>query len=123
MGKADDDGVYPQASLHPTTSSKLMANLRLACRWSNFDRKILGIADAKSGHDVDKIKELGLTPVDSNHVDVPGFTELPLTIECKVKYVQDQGSEGCCQRIPGRHVPAGQWISRGEPRLPHRLHG
>lgn len=77
---------------HRCTHDQLEAHgeFTVSVPMGNFDRKILGIAGTKSGHDVDKIKERGLTPVDSNHVDVPGFAELPLTIECKVKYVQDQ---------------------------------
>ena len=50
------------------------------------DRSILGICGTKSGRDMDKIKEPGLTLVDSDNVAVPGIKELPLTLECKVIY-------------------------------------
>ena len=55
-----------------------------------IDRKILGVCGTKSGRDMDKIKELGLTLVESDHVSVPGIKELPLTLECKVIYKQMQ---------------------------------
>ena len=56
----------------------------------DFDRKILGVCGAKSGRDIDKFKELGLTPVDSAKISVPGIAQLPLTLECKVIYKQTQ---------------------------------
>ncbi len=51
-----------------------------------FNRKILGIAGTKSGHNIDKIKELGVTLEDPETTTVPGIKELPLTLECRVVY-------------------------------------
>lgn len=92
---------------HRCTHDQLEAHgeFTVSVPMGNFDRKILGIAGTKSGHDVDKIKELGLTPVDSNHVDVPGFAELPLTIECKVKYVQDQDPKAVANEFQADMYP------------------
>lgn len=56
----------------------------------NFNKKILGLAGTKSGHNVDKIKEIGLTLEQSEKISVPGIKELPLTLECKVLYKQEQ---------------------------------
>lgn len=56
----------------------------------NFDRKILGIAGSKSGRDMDKIKELGVTLENPETISVPGIKELPLTLECRVVYKQKQ---------------------------------
>jgi flavin reductase (DIM6/NTAB) family NADH-FMN oxidoreductase RutF len=39
---------------------------------------------------VDKIEKLGLRTVDGDTVAVPAIVELPLTLECKVIYRQDQ---------------------------------
>ena len=39
---------------------------------------------------MDKIAELGLTLEDPEVVAAPGIRELPLTLECKIRYVQDQ---------------------------------
>ena len=44
----------------------------------------------KSGRDVDKAKEIGLTYEDPETISVPGVKELPLTLECKVVYKQKQ---------------------------------
>ena len=56
----------------------------------DFNKKILGIAGTKSGRDMDKIKEIGLTLEESEKISVPGIKELPLTLECKVLYKQEQ---------------------------------
>ena len=55
-----------------------------------IDKNILGICGTKSGRDMDKIKELGLTLEEGETVSVPAIKELPLTLECKVIYKQDQ---------------------------------
>lgn len=48
-----------------------------------FDPKILGVCGSKSGRDMDKAKELGLTLVDPEVISVPAVKELPLTLECR----------------------------------------
>ncbi|HMM16094.1 MAG TPA: flavin reductase family protein [Petrimonas sp.] len=58
-----------------------------------FDKKILGICGTKSGRDMDKIKELGLTLETPEIVSVPAIKELPLTLECKVVYKQKQDEQ------------------------------
>lgn len=55
-----------------------------------FDKKILGFCGTKSGGTVDKIRELGLTPVAAEAISIPGIRELPLTLECRVVYRQKQ---------------------------------
>lgn len=54
------------------------------------DKNILSVCGTKSGRDMDKIAQLGLTLEEGETVDVPGIRELPLTLECKVIYKQDQ---------------------------------
>ena len=54
------------------------------------DKNILAVCGTKSGRDMDKIKELGLTLVPGDTVSVPAIAQLPLTLECKVIYSQDQ---------------------------------
>ena len=55
------------------------------------DRKAaLGFCGSKSGRDVDKIKELGLTLEEPETISVPGIKEFPITLECRVVYKQDQ---------------------------------
>lgn len=53
-------------------------------------KSILAVCGTKSGRDIDKIKELGLTLEEGKTVSVPAIRELPLTLECKVIYKQDQ---------------------------------
>ena len=54
------------------------------------DKKIISVCGTKSGRDMDKFAQLGLTAVPGDIVKVPGIKELPLTLECKVIYKQDQ---------------------------------
>ncbi len=54
------------------------------------DKNVLAVCGSKSGRDMDKIKELGLTLEPGQTVSVPGIKEFPLTLECKVLYQQDQ---------------------------------
>lgn len=56
-------------------------------------KEILKICGSKSGRDMDKIGELGLTLEEGEEISVPGLKELPLTLECKVVYRQKQNIE------------------------------
>ena len=60
---------------------------------NNFRRKILGVCGSKSGRDLDKIEAAGLTLVEPEVISVPGIKELPLTLECRVLYRQEQESD------------------------------
>lgn len=64
-----------------------------------FDKRIIGICGGKSGRDIDKIKEAGLTLVEPEEVSVPAIKELPLTLECKVMYAQKQDLSALSQEI------------------------
>ena len=57
-----------------------------------FDKKIMTLCGTKSGRDMDKIKETGLTPEEPEVISVPGLKEFPLTLECRVLYSQKQES-------------------------------
>lgn len=46
----------------------------------------------KSGKDVDKFKELGLTPLAAQHVKAPLIGESPVSIECRVREILPLGS-------------------------------
>lgn len=52
-------------------------------------KKSIGIAGTKSGHDMDKIKEMGLHRRARKNF-CSWIKELPLTLECKVLYKQEQ---------------------------------
>ena len=53
-------------------------------------KEIIRVTGTQSGRDTDKIKKLNLTTVPGETVSVPAIKELPLTLECKVVYRQDQ---------------------------------
>ena len=46
----------------------------------------------RSGRDVDKFKEMHLTPLASKHIHAPGIAESPVNIECKVREIIPLGS-------------------------------
>ena len=54
------------------------------------DKNIISVCGTKSGRDIDKFAELALTPEAPEVISVPGIRELPLTLECKVIYRQQQ---------------------------------
>ena len=57
---------------------------------NGFDRKAFAICGTKSGRDMDKIREAGLTLVAPETISVPAILEYPLTLECRVLYRQEQ---------------------------------
>ena len=53
----------------------------------------------KSGRDVDKFKELHLTPLAMQHVSAVGISQSPVNIECRVRKIEELGSHlGLVQR-------------------------
>lgn len=58
------------------------------------DKKAIAVCGAKSGRDMDKIAEAGLTLVEPEVISVPGIKEFPLTLECRVIYRQEQDPAG-----------------------------
>ena len=77
---------------HRFTHEQLEKNpeFTLSIPFGGFNRKILGIAGTKSGRNLDKIMEPGVALEDPETISVPGIRELPLTLECRVVYKQDQ---------------------------------
>lgn len=66
---------------------------------NGFDRKAFMICGTKSGRDMDKISEAGLTPADPEVVSVPAIKNFPLTLECKVIYRQEQDASALPDEI------------------------
>lgn len=68
-------------------------------------RKALGLCGAKSGRDVDKVKECGFTPA-AAACGAPYFEEAELVLVCKKLYCQDM-DEGCFldPAIVEKHYP------------------
>ena len=73
--------------------------------YKNRDKNILSFCGTKSGANVDKVKELGLTLEASEVVGAPGIKELPLTLECKVLYKQDQVVQDIPDPLRDRYYP------------------
>lgn len=71
-----------------------------------IDNNILGVCGSKSGRDTDKIQTLGLTLEAPEKISVPGIRQLPLTLECKVIYKQQQDLNGIPEDVLQRFYPA-----------------
>lgn len=54
--------------------------------------KAMDFCGVKSGRDIDKYKEMHLTPSESATIKAPGILESPVNIECKVKEILELGS-------------------------------
>jgi flavin reductase (DIM6/NTAB) family NADH-FMN oxidoreductase RutF len=70
-------------------------------------KDILTFCGTKSGKDYDKVKELNLTLIEGDKVNVPGIKELPLTLECKVVYYQIQDPNFMTEEIRNHFYPLG----------------
>ena len=73
---------------------------------NGMDRTAFEICGMKSGRDMDKIAEAGLTPVEPQVISVPGLKEFPLTLECRVIYREEQDSSRLPQEIRDKFYPA-----------------
>lgn len=70
-------------------------------------KEILRLCGTKSGRDMDKFKELELTQEKGQTVSVPGIRQLPLTLECKVIYRQDQDPKAINEENDRRYYAKG----------------
>ncbi len=71
------------------------------------DKNILAVCGTKSGRDMDKFAQLGLTAVAGKTVSAPAIKQLPLTLECKVIYQQDQELSAICPEALERYYQEG----------------
>ena len=71
-----------------------------------IDPKILSFCGTKSGRDTDKFAALGLTPEAPEVISVPGIRELPLTLECRVVYTQQQVPDAFLSEAVRKIYPA-----------------
>lgn len=56
------------------------------CAFPEEQREALKFCGAKSGRDCDKVTETGLTPIRLDTVEVPGYVEADLIVECRIVY-------------------------------------
>lgn len=66
--------------------------------YGEFNKDILNICGTKTGRDIDKISEMGLTLEESEKVSVPAIRQFPLTLECKVVYKQLQDKNAITEK-------------------------
>lgn len=71
------------------------------------DKEIIRVCGTQSGRDVDKVEKLNLTLVPGETVSVPAIKEMPLTLECKVIYKQDQVLSAISEADRDRFYKAG----------------
>lgn len=71
------------------------------------DKNILSVCGTKSGRDMNKFQVLNLSAVPGETVSAPGIKELPLTLECKVLYKQDQDLSLLCEASKDRYYKPG----------------
>jgi flavin reductase (DIM6/NTAB) family NADH-FMN oxidoreductase RutF len=67
-----------------------------------FDKRAFSVCGTKSGRDMDKISEAGLTLVPAETVSVPAIKEFPLTLECHVIYREEQDASRLPEEIKRR---------------------
>ena len=69
----------------------------------------------RSGRDVDKFREMGLTPEPMEHVRAPGILESPVNLECRVTQVIPLGSHQMfLAEILGVKIDAGLLDEKGK---------
>ena len=66
---------------------------------NGFEKKTFLTCGTKSGRDMDKIKECGLTLVPADEISVPAIKEFPLTLECRVIYREEQDASRLPEEI------------------------
>lgn len=59
------------------------------CALPASHQKALSLCGSKSGRELDKIKEAGLTPIASERINAPGLDEAELILECRKSYFDD----------------------------------
>ena len=82
--------VYVRQSRHTKALLDKTGEFTVNIPYGEFDKNILGVCGTKSGRDMDKFAALGLEAVPGETVNAPAIRQLPLTLECKVIYKQDQ---------------------------------
>ncbi len=70
-----------------------------------YDGRIIEVCGSKSGRNTDKVKEAGLTTVEAESISVPAIKEFPLTLECRVMYIQKQDLSMLSEDINRRLYP------------------
>ncbi len=73
--------------------------------WKHTDPQLLTYCGRTSGRDTDKIRDKNLTLAAPERINVPGIQELPLTLECRVIYRQEQDLSALPENLLNRFYP------------------
>ena len=98
-------GVYVRENRCTKEQLEKNPEFTISIPMGDFDKRIIGVCGTESGYEVDKIKELGLTEEEPKSISVPGIKELPLTLECKVIYKQEQDKNVIGEDIKQKFYP------------------
>ncbi len=71
--------------------------------------RALALCGEKSGRDLDKIAECGLSTAPSVHIGVPHIAECPVHFECRVIHVNDVINAGLDAEIVSQSYPKGDF--------------
>lgn len=85
-----------------------------------LDSAIFKTCGSQSGRNIDKVKEAGLTLIESDAVSVPGIKEAPLTLECKVVFRQRQELELIAEKFQASYpqdVPSTNPMANKDPHV------
>lgn len=83
-------------------------------------RRLLGYLGTHSGRDTDKVAGSGLTLVEPMEVAAPAIAELPLTLECRVIYQQEQDVASMGPALKKNYpadVPSSNWGANRDPHV------
>ena len=101
--------VFVRESRHTKNMLEENGEFTVNVPMGQVDKNILAVCGTKSGRDMDKIAQLGLHLEEPETISVPGIRELPLTLECKVIYKQDQDpkaiDKACDERYYAKGTP------------------
>jgi flavin reductase (DIM6/NTAB) family NADH-FMN oxidoreductase RutF len=98
--------VYVRESRHTKAMLEKNPEFTVNIPAGDIDPEILAVCGSESGRDVNKIEKLRLTLTEPEEVSVPGIKELPITLECRVLYSQEQDPAELDEAICGRFYPA-----------------
>lgn len=96
---------YVRESRHTKQMLEANGEFTVNVPLGDVEKKILGVCGTRSGRDLDKIRELGLHLEEPVAISVPGIRELPLTLECRVLYKQQQDLSAIPEDILARYYP------------------
>lgn len=99
--------VFVRKSRHTKTLLDKTGEFTVNIPIGEIDKNILSVCGTKSGRDIDKFAQLGLTREAGQTVSVPAIRQLPLTLECKVLYKQDQVLDSIDPASRSRYYAAG----------------